>query len=524
MNIKPVSTLLVMALCALSSNFAKAETYGFYPNGPLVIGDGFDLFTISDKKSKCLKDDKITPPATEGAVSTRFEVALVKSHRDLLDKTQRDTSISAGYAFLHASASESSFNQYSFNSNSLTWILRAFSTFGTYELANPELKEKYRTKDDAALVSLCGGEIVTSEIRGAQVALIYHIDDVSESVISKLEQSFEAGVSEGALSTDVKIKYQQFFSRAESVSKISLTFDAIGGPGVSALKDIVGATDDVTKVEKVVGDYLATITASNAPPVTYFTADTLVGLAGRKDSITNKWDRGILGELYERYVSNASNLSRVRRALDQNGPYYKFLTPQKRERLNHAGSELISANEELNKRARECISGLGCTAAEERLATVDVSFLPRTPTLLWRRADVLTFVDIRFIDDITEIYFRPAGSSTDGATTKIWSADPTEEKQIEQRARGPFASASAAAIPLCIPADVRSGPACVVVNHSDDKFSLEIRQNKFVTIEPGATPVTKQLTLSDRFNHTLTVDLDNQKCKELTQCSLADTL
>jgi hypothetical protein len=91
--------MLVLLNCVFTTSTEAAE-YLYHPHSPLRLGAGFDPIAISDTKLECLDYDGITPPRLAGATSTSFEISMVKSHQDLLEKTQRDTSVSASYMFL----------------------------------------------------------------------------------------------------------------------------------------------------------------------------------------------------------------------------------------------------------------------------------------------------------------------------------------------------------------------------------------------------------------------------------------
>jgi hypothetical protein len=291
-------TVTLLAGTALN-NPSQAAEYLYHPHSPLGLGVGFDPIAVADTKSDCLDDDGTSNSQTTGATSTTFDVSIVKTHQELIEKTQRDTSISASYTFFSAGYSQSEFNQYSFSKNSLTWVLRGFSTYGTVSLVNPRLKQIYSSLHDDVLIRRCGSEVITKETKGAQVALIYHLEDLSESTVSRLERSFEAGVSYGALSANFKDKYQQFLAKAASVSKVGLNIDVIGGPGIAALSDLVTKADDVAHVETVISAYLSQIRPDNAAGMKFYSASTLVALAGRADSTSDAYKRQAIITLYD---------------------------------------------------------------------------------------------------------------------------------------------------------------------------------------------------------------------------------
>jgi hypothetical protein len=529
---------LVLVHCSITTQTFSAE-YLYHPQGPLRLGAGFDPIAVSDTKSDCLDHDGISPPQSVGATSTTFEISIVKSHQELLEKTQRDTSVAASYKFFSAGYSESSFNQYSFSKNSLTWVLRGFSTYGIVDLLRPRLKSEYAALDSDSLVRRCGREIITREIRGAQVALIYHLENLSESTVSRLERSFQAGASSGAFSASIKDKYQQFLTKAASVSKVSLNIDAIGGPGVSALSGLVTATDDMARVEAVVSQYLSQMSAHNAPSVRFFSATTLVSLAGRQDADSQRRTRQALIQLYNAELIVQSRLIQVQRALDPNGIYLKQLDSPTVERLSAAEKELKAANQKIFAAADQCIKSETCNVAEINVPRVDVSFLPKAPIVRWQRSDQnerqITLISA---ESVSEIHLRPTWitniqglADEPSFTRKIWSVDPDARAALA-------ALAAKGGEELLLGKLGQDWRDFLYFTDRDTAKVVASGNTILITLRPSlfgklgymymrgtAPPVDHgpHLIVTDRFGRTFTLDLRNPTtCSELQQCSMDD--
>jgi hypothetical protein len=407
-------------------------------------------------------------------------------------------------------------------------VLRGFSTYGTVDLINPRLKAPYAALDSASLVRRCGHEIITREIRGAQVALIYHVENLSESTVSKLEQSFQAGVSYGALSADLKSKYQQFLARAASASRVSLNIDAIGGPGVAALSGLVTAADDVSHVEAVVSTYLSKISADNAPGLRFFSASTLGTLAGRQDAEPERHGRRVLIGLYYTEIGVQSKLAQVQRALDPNGIYLRQLDSSTVQRLSAAEKQLKAADREIRAAAEKCGKGEDCAPTDSDVTRIDVSFLPQAPKVKWQQSQAELDITLESVNLVSEVYLRPSwmtGISGVGDeptfTRKIWSSESVSEAAILAAGRSNF------------PLDAQWRDFLYITDRNASKVVVS-GSAILVTVKEGplmvgylsavgqAPPVTHkpQLIVSDRFGRTFTLDLGSPKCPELQQCAM----
>jgi hypothetical protein len=532
------SKIVIAAVVSAVSNCAsisggEAAEYLYHPHSPLALGAGFDPIAIDDTKSECIQHKGIRPPNSTGAIGTTFEVAIVRSHQELLEKTQRDTSISASYTFFSTGYSESSFNQYSFSKNSLTWVLRGYSSYGTFELIDPTLKPDYAALDDKSLVRRCGREIITKEVRGAQVALIYHLDDLSESTVSKLERSFQGGASVGGLSADVKSRYQQFLAKASSASRLSMNIDAIGGPGVQALSGLVTAADDVSRVESVVSTYISRITPDSAPGLRFFSASTLSALAGRRDAESEHRARQILAQLYVAETNVLSKLARVQRALDPNEIYLRELDSKTVERLSAAEKQLKASDQDIRGTAEKCAKEQECASTNIDVSKIDVSFLPRSPDVKWQQSGgEEREITLSPADTVSEIYLRP--SWTTGIpgigdeptfTRKIWSSDSQSEEAILAAGGLKWSRSDSPPEPSGFLYETDQNRSKVVASGSTISVSIKNGDGPaYLYLRGQAPPVTHapQLIVNDRFGRTFTLDFGSPKCPELERCSMED--
>jgi len=419
-------------------------------------------------------------------------------------------------------------------------MLRGFTTYEIQELINPTLKAQYSALDSATLLRRCGREIITRQKKGAQVALIYHLEDLSESTVSKLERSFQGGVSSGALSVDSRDKFQQFLSKAASVSKVRLNFDAIGGPGVAAVSGLVTANDDVSRVETVVSNYMSRITPNNAAGWQLFSASTLTALAGREDAQSDRQVRQVLVELYKADTSVQSKLTQVRRVLDPNGIYLSQLDQGTVERLSTAEGQLTAAARAIRTAADRCSRGEECAPINSDVTRIDVSFLPKAPNVRWRNSDRDELeITLTSADSVSEVYLRPSwvtgipGVGDEPTfTRKIWSSEADSEAAILRAGRSE-------SLPAGDPFDdVRDFLYLMdrdtsKVTASGSTILLMVKRSpigalNYMYIRGQAPPVTHEaeLIVRDRFGRAFTLKLRSQTgpqtCPELQQCGMDD--
>ena len=228
------------------SGLAVADSYQYYPNSPLHLGASFDPRKMSNMFPPCVKYDGVVqaerlgatggatpplPPSNAVATETEFSIKEVKTRQEMYSYLHVSASVSGHYSFFSGSASVDYERENTFESDSFTWVVRAYSKFGTWLAVNPRLNEAasaLRTNPDA-LYTRCGTEWVGQESRAVLVAIVYSVKNLSESSRERLTASFKGGIDAGVWGADAAAAYESFKKEASSAANINVNVYALGG-------------------------------------------------------------------------------------------------------------------------------------------------------------------------------------------------------------------------------------------------------------------------------------------------------
>jgi hypothetical protein len=234
--------------------------YDYYPSTTLRLGGGVDPNNPLTVLPTCAQF--LEKPIEGTAVTTTFALSLVNSRKELYSALSVSASLSAQYAFFSASGALSFDNDYAFSSDSVVWMLKAYSDFGRFEAANPTLTVEAKAvlnADPKEFARRYGTEIVLQERRAAQIAAVFSLQNISEQQKQKLETSFQGGVSLGLFSGDMQAAYKSFAAEATRISAMSIAVFAIGGGGIGQLANIITDGTDLNAVAITLREYASTL-------------------------------------------------------------------------------------------------------------------------------------------------------------------------------------------------------------------------------------------------------------------------
>lgn len=318
-----IIVLAVVSLTLWHSGESRAAVYEYHPSSPFHIAGGFDPLKPFELTLPCVDYDSIVNIDTEGAVKTRFTLSLVKSREELYKHLQVSASLSAHYYFFGGGAGFELDEENSFHADSLTWIVKAGSDYGRYLLKNPRLNPQAQGFLDRGehdmFAKRCGSEAVLEERRGAMIASIFTLENLSSENKRRLSTSFKGGFDLGFFDISLSTEYKDFYKFATTMGKMKLDVYALGGTGVTAFKELVQAKPyDLQKVGSVLAEYTGSLTPQKAVPTEYMTA-SMERFGWKGQSLASVHRDTVLSILYHRYRDAESTARRIDRILrDQN--------------------------------------------------------------------------------------------------------------------------------------------------------------------------------------------------------------
>jgi len=322
--------IFVAIVSTLSVTPALGTSYNYHPSTPIYLGSGLNPIHPDQAFRNCLESDGIRKVSGSGAMNTYFSVNLIKSRKELFEQLQISASLSARSAFWSGSASANYFSEHRFHSDSLTWIIKGTTDYGSFALDNPRLKSFAQQLLDSnkheQFAKTCGLEFINQERRAVLIAAVFSMENVSQEQKKQLEVQFQASYNAPFLNADLKAKYANFFQDAARTSRISMTIYAVGGSGITTLAPLVSKLDNLDNIQLIIQSYMAGMTEQQAVPLEYFTGSmTAFGWHGQTPIEAFRRER-ILGELFHRYTNAENTYRRIESIIDnRNSAVYQNL-------------------------------------------------------------------------------------------------------------------------------------------------------------------------------------------------------
>jgi hypothetical protein len=327
----PVGFLALFLLAETS----YADYHLYHDSSPLSLGAGFDPSTPLEAFRRCVDFDGPVALDTAGAIQSRFSLDLVTSQQSLYEQLNMSASVSAQYAFFVSGGAGGAFDSESaLARDSVTWIISLSSDYGRFEMINPHLKGEAQalitSNQTAEFARRCGTHVVLQERRGASLAAVFTIHNLTQSRRESLTASFQAGGSYGLFSGSVAATYRSFLSEAVRAGTVSVKVFAIGGDGVKLLSGLVKVTDDLAALQAVLQNYAKTnLGAGNATAMSY-TSGTMSAFGWLGSPKDIKLRDHVLVQLHDLFAATRANANRLQQIIraysDPNSGFHAILT------------------------------------------------------------------------------------------------------------------------------------------------------------------------------------------------------
>lgn len=245
--------------------------YGF----PTTLRLGAGLSAADPLESFPYCFDYKTRLVSGSASGGSFRATVVRDRKQFLREMNVSASASGTYAFFSGSASGSVDERYSFDSDTLIWMVQFQSDLGRMEIYDETLKPFARdlinSKKHAEFARQCGTELVTQEHRRISVAAVYSMRNLTVEQKSAVEAKLDAGATASAWSAKATASYRNFIDEASRASKINVEIVTVGGPGPADLAPLFTDMGDLEQVSSILRSYAAKISFENAKATGYST-------------------------------------------------------------------------------------------------------------------------------------------------------------------------------------------------------------------------------------------------------------
>lgn len=273
----------VMSLANSATALAQSYYYKFNPESRLYLGGGFNPYKSDQGFLKCLEftDDDVKPVTNSNgsAEETRVKMKSVTSYQDLMQNINFSVSANAKGMFFKAGGGFKMSSDRAFHSDSFTWIVSFKSNYGRYAITRYKLAKEFQNLSDTELVDRCGSQVVLEETRGVELHAVFTLHNVTEKTKNSLNQNLSGSLSGGVWGGKMSQSFNQLIDSSRGMGALSFELIAVGGPGVTALKDLLNAEAtsektfvDYKKIPKILNDYVNRLSARDAIPTSFTTA------------------------------------------------------------------------------------------------------------------------------------------------------------------------------------------------------------------------------------------------------------
>jgi len=267
--------VLIASLLFVSPVFAFGYEHG--NNTHFFLGGGVSPLKLNESLAACIKHAGTRQLDGPGVSNTSVVIKAVRNRKELYSTLGASLTISA-HSFIGGGKLAADYlEQSEFFDDSLTWVVMAKSDFGRIALNTPELLPKFQKLIDdgkhSEFASTCGTHYFSQETRSASIFAIYTLRNLSQSQKSRLETLIHAGSSVGPLfSGSIESEFKRVLTQAMRSSQMSCHVYAVGGRGVNHLSGLVQSyMEDIGKVGQIIANYVGTLSAENAAPISYQT-------------------------------------------------------------------------------------------------------------------------------------------------------------------------------------------------------------------------------------------------------------
>ncbi len=361
--------------------------YNYHPSTPLLLGAGVDPKDPLNVIPSCISYDEHRIEKT--AVTTEFSLSLLRTRRDLYEKLNISASMSAHYLFFSADGSLSIDRDYSFESDTIVWILKAYTDFGRKEARHPELLPEAQalvTSDPDEFSRRYGTEVILQERRAVQIVAIFSLSNMAERQKDILQRSFRGGISLRSFGADVAANYSKFVSEAAKVSSLNVSVYALGGGGISNLADIIQNQTDIDVITDSLQQYTSNFNFDSSAPIQYLSGSmSRFGWRGNPIDITYR-DQ-VLSDLYILYKDIQAVKDRLQylTSSSPDSPLGKLITAEQRNYYREVLNEYYNRLRSIQQSALACrLDEQDCPNIVDLMPSKDINWpeLPQLPRIL----------------------------------------------------------------------------------------------------------------------------------------------
>ncbi|GGC71157.1 hypothetical protein [Chelatococcus reniformis] len=279
---------VLFALPLLIPGHAFAESYGYIPSSSVYLGSGFSPLAPQTNYPACLKATGECQMGASGAlacineitdangtslgVSTTFKVKQIESKYDFFREVNIQASLSGSYGPFSGSASFSSYSLDDIKENSLTWVILAKSSYGSFALRNPTLQVGLNKLKVLDLVGKCGSNYVSSVDRGVIAAALFSVYNLDERHRRELQAKMSVGFSTAAIEADGKGSFSDVMKTALQYGTMTINVFTIGGEGAPGLSEAIKASPtDLKSIKEILANYVSKQDAAKSAIVSFRT-------------------------------------------------------------------------------------------------------------------------------------------------------------------------------------------------------------------------------------------------------------
>lgn len=271
-------TLIATTLLSTAAGADQGDKNYYFAGTNLHLGAGYDPVTMENALD-CFKPSKIisktSPSNPDKELSTKFRITEVRSRRELEQSLGFSVDAKAHYGIVSGEASFSMEDQYKSDKESIYWVMSAETDYGNYGPEKTELKDKYQAYLDSGkyeqFATQCGKSVVTQERRGAKAYVVFKLENANEETKKNMSAMLHLAASGPVGGGELNSSFSSTYREALKNSNVTLSVDAVGGPGKGVLAKMVTDGTDLDSLKKALQDYVKAVDANNAAPIEYFT-------------------------------------------------------------------------------------------------------------------------------------------------------------------------------------------------------------------------------------------------------------
>ncbi len=272
--------LVYLSILASCSAYADSID-GYMPTKKVYLGQGVDYRNISINPTLCfshipaladkiqtikINGEKIDKSLLKNPIeSALFRLKKISSEQDLISTVSESISAKANAKFGAVSGgfnySQSTFDHLDFHSDSLHWMLFADIDFGDVIASEIELTElgKAALKNSESpdeFYSKCGTHFVSSQNRFALVVAVYSARNISNQIISEVEESMSAHAKGASFSGKVRRDFSSFLNKLSKIASVSAYGYFIGANSIDVVSGISNDYEDFGAVRNALSNHI----------------------------------------------------------------------------------------------------------------------------------------------------------------------------------------------------------------------------------------------------------------------------